>query len=139
MSLRDDLAVVLARDPRYTFPAYLFVFEALEHAKNLKKKAMGRAKRGRSGEQAQTRHVNPRELCEAARDLALRQYGFLALGLLARWGIRSTADLGEIVFNLIASGDLEKTPTDTRADFDAVYNFETAFRADFVHATDEDG
>ena len=29
MSLRDDLAGVLARDPRYSIHAYAFVFEAL--------------------------------------------------------------------------------------------------------------
>ena len=44
------------------------------------------------------------------------------------WGIRSTSDLGEIVYNLIAAGDLEKTPEDARADFDSVFDFDTAFR-----------
>ena len=41
--------------------------------------------------------------------------------VLALWGIRSTSDIGEIVYNLIASGDLEKTPSDSRADFDNVF------------------
>jgi uncharacterized repeat protein (TIGR04138 family) len=135
MSLRDDLAAVLACDSRYSLNAYIFVFEALEHAKNLKKQTKVRGRRGRSGEQA--RHVTPRELCEGARDLALRQYGLLALWVLSQWGVRSTSDLGEIVFNLISSGDLEKTPTDTRAEFDGVFDFETALRHEFVVATDE--
>ena len=48
--------------------------------------------------------------------------------MLAHWGIRSTSDIGEIVYNLIAAGDLEKTPSDSRSDFDNVFDFETAFK-----------
>ena len=83
------------------------------------------------------RHVSGRELCDGARRLALAQYGLMALTVLNLWGLRSTSDLGEIVFNLIASGDLEKTPSDTRADFDRVFDFETAFRRNYVLALDE--
>jgi len=136
MSLREELAGVLARDPRYSIHAYAFVFEALEYTKNLKKKARARSRaRGRSADPS--RHVSPRELCEGARDLALRSYGLLALTVLGQWGIRSTSDLGDIVFNLIASGDLEKTPTDARADFDDVFDFEAALRRDFILALDD--
>jgi uncharacterized repeat protein (TIGR04138 family) len=61
----------------------------------------------------------------------------MALTVLNLWGIRSTSDLGEIVFNLIASGDLEKTPADSRSDFDRVFDFETALRRDYILALDE--
>lgn len=136
MSLRDDLSGVLARDPRYSIQAYAFVFEALEFTKNLKKRAQGRARR-QGKLPAASRHVSGRELCEGARQLALGHYGLLALTVLGLWGIHSTSDIGEIVYNLIASGDLEKTPTDSRADFDNVYDFETAFRREYVLALDE--
>jgi len=134
MSLRDDLAGVLARDPRYSIHAYAFVFEALEYTKNRKKKAQVHA-RGRRADHS--RHVSPRELCEGARDLALRSYGLLAMTVLKQWGIHATSDLGEIVFNLISSGDLEKTPTDSRADFDKVFDFEAALRRDYILALDD--
>ena len=42
---------------------------------------------------------------------------------------RSTSDIGDIVYNLIAAGDLEKTESDSRSDFDNVFDFETAFKA----------
>ena len=42
-----------------------------------------------------------------------------------------------MVYNLIASGDLEKTPQDSRADFDDVFDFETAFRRNYVLTLDE--
>lgn len=140
MSLRDELAGVLARDPRYPIQAYVFVFEALEHAKGLKKKARTRAPRGKVHQARQRNpagHITGRELCEGARDLASRHYGRMAMTVLAQWGIRTTSDFGEIVYNLIASGDLEKTPADSRTDFDGVFDFETAFLRDYVLALDD--
>ncbi len=136
MSLRNELAGVLTRDPRYSIHAYAFLFEALEFTKNLKRRAQHRA-HGTGRSASASRHVNGRELCEGARRLALEQYGMLALTVLRQWGLRSTSDLGEIVYNLIASGDLEKTPTDSRADFDEVFNFDDAFRRGFVLTLDE--
>ena len=136
MSLRDDLAGVLARDPRYSIHAYAFVFEALEYTKNLKKRVQAAGPRPRPS--AAVRATSP--AASSARGparLALDHYGLLALTVLNQWGIRSTSDLGEIVYNLIASGDLEKTPADSRADFDDVFDFEQAFRRDFVLALDE--
>ncbi len=135
MSLRDELAGVLALDPRYPIHAYAFVFEALEYTKNLKKRAQARARSRRRT--ASSRHVTGRELCEGVRLMALSHYGMMAIAVLNQWGIRQTSDLGEIVFNLIASGDLEKSPSDSRADFDHVYDFESALRRDFVVSLDE--
>ena len=42
MSLRDDLAGVLARDPRYSIHAYAFVFEALEETNQVRTGQKGR-------------------------------------------------------------------------------------------------
>ncbi len=137
MSLRDDLAWVLARDPRYSIHAYAFVLEALEYTKKHVKRP-SRSRAGQGGKrQGATRHVTGHELCEGARRLALAQYGLMALTVLNLWGIRSTSDLGEIVYNLIASGDLEKTSSDSRADFDDVYDFETALRRNYTLELDE--
>ncbi|WP_422923557.1 Minf_1886 family protein [Singulisphaera sp. PoT] len=136
MSLRDDLAGVLARDPRYPIQAYAFVFEALELTKTLKKRSQARS-RARLKPAPNSHHVDGRELCEGARRLALRDYGLMAMSVLSLWGIRSTSDIGEIVYNLIASGDLEKTPSDSRTDFDNVFDFETALKRNYVLALDE--
>src|SRR5512135_1732582 len=136
MSLRDDLAGVLARDPRYSIQAYAFIFEAIEYTKNLKKRRQPR-NRARGKASPGSRHVSGRELCEGARALALDHYGLMAMTVLNLWGIRSTSDLGEIVYNLIASGDLEKAPSDSRTDFDNVFDFEATFRRDYVLGLDE--
>ena len=134
MNLREALAAAVARDPRYTIEAYEFIFAALDLAKVRKRKArkakgQGRARKGRKA--AASRHVTGQELCEAARDLALDLYGLMALPILQRWGMRSTSDIGSVVYNLIASGDLERS-RGHRADFDDVFDFETALGRDYA-------
>ena len=136
MSLRDDLAGVLASDPRYSIQAYLFVFEALEHTKSLKKRARRKAK-ARSSAVPGSRHVTGRELCEGAKSLALAHYGMLALPVLAGWGINKTADIGAVVDNLVTSGDLERSQNDSPDDFDDVFDFAAVFQRDFVLSLDE--
>ena len=135
MSLRDDLAAVLARDPRYSIHAYAFVFEAITYTKKLQAGARpgGRAKARRSA----SRHVTGQQLCEGACAMALAQYGYLAKVVLNQWGLRTTSDLGEIVYNLIASGDLQKTPSDSRSDFDGVFDLEQALTRDFRLVLDD--
>ncbi len=143
MNLRDQLARVIARDPRYTIESYAFVLEALREARNQKlkrkrrKRDQERAVGGRKPAHAAvpgappgdpSGHVTGRELCHAARRLAVGYYGMLAITVLDQWGIRSTSDIGEIVYNLIASGDLDRTPNDQRSDFDHVFDFAKALR-----------
>jgi uncharacterized repeat protein (TIGR04138 family) len=135
MSLRDDLAAVLARDSRYSIHAYAFVFEAISYTKN---HGAGIRPRGPAKARLSTsRHVTGRQLCEGACAMALAQYGYLAKIVLRQWGLRSTSDLGEVVYNLIASGDLEKTTSDSRSDFDDVFDLEQALTRDFQLVLDD--
>lgn len=138
MNLREQLAAVLAHDPRYSIEAYAFVFEAIEYTKRLRNRARARSRRqGRGPEPSLSKHVSGQELCEGAKRLALESYGMMALTVLNLWGLRSTSDIGEIVYRLIDSGDLLKTPSDRRADFDQVFDFEEVFRDQFVLTLDE--
>lgn len=139
MSIREELARVIARDPRYTIEGYAFVLESLNLARSRKLKSLAKRDRNRPSHPTRARkkgaarpevsgHVTGRELCLASRRLAIRLFGAMAVIVLEQWGIRSTSDIGEIVYNLIASGDLDKTPTDQRSDFDDVFDFATALR-----------
>jgi uncharacterized repeat protein (TIGR04138 family) len=145
MNLRDQLARVIARDSRYTIESYAFVLESLKCARTHKlqeqRKRRDRDRMSRPRKRAQPApapageaeteqpgHVTGGEVCHAARRLALRYYGLMAITVLNQWGIRSTSDIGEIVYNLIASGDLDKTPSDKRSDFDDVFDFAKALQ-----------
>jgi uncharacterized repeat protein (TIGR04138 family) len=149
MSLRHHLPRIIALDPRFSIDAYAFVLEALDHSRVQKLNALRsrgdaggpkrprRTARTRRQGQPGVGHVTGQELCHSVRTLSLGQYGLLAATVLAHWGIRSTSDIGDIVYNMIASGHLEKTPSDVRSDFDNVFDFEKALRPKLVVAHDE--
>ena len=122
------LAELLQRDRRYHFDAYVFIFEALRYAQE--KLGMGRPQPSiAEGEEADEpegeQHVTGQELCEAIRQYALQQYGYMAKPVLNHWGIHSTGDFGEIVFNLIEIGQMRKTDHDRREDFENVFDFDS--------------
>jgi uncharacterized repeat protein (TIGR04138 family) len=124
---------LVQEDKRYKLDAYLFVFEALHFAQEelrMGREAASEPLPGETPEKMENpvgRHVTGQELCEAIRQYALRQYGYMAKTVLNSWGVYTTRDFGEIVFNLIKIGQMRKTPEDRIEDFDHVYDFQTAF------------
>lgn len=78
-----------------------------------------------------SRHVTGLDLCEGIREYASSQYGMLAGIVLRHWNISGTLDLGRIVFALIEAGQMQKTDEDTVEDFRDVYDFKTAFEAEY--------
>ena len=60
-------------------------------------------------------------------DLALEKFGVMARLVLEHWGVRATADVGDIVFTMVDLGLLMSQPTDSRLDFVDVYEFDQAF------------
>ena len=137
---------LLKQDERYTFDAYVFVFEALSYAQNVLEmgeespsEPLQSSEETSSEDEPAERHVSGQELCEAIRGFAVEQYGYMAKTVLNNWGIHGTGDFAEIVFNLIRIGQMRKTPQDCREDFDDVYDFETAFRQEFKITPPSDG
>src|SRR5665213_376883 len=110
-----SLADLLRQDKRYKFEAYDFVFHALRYGHE--SLGMGAVQPDKSAEEAAAageRHLTGQELCEAIRRYALEQYGHMAKCVLNSWGVRTTADFGEIVFNLIRVGEMRKTDSDRK-------------------------
>lgn len=77
------------------------------------------------------RHLSGQELCEALRQYALQQYGYMAASVLAQWGITSTRDFGSIVYNLIDIGLMRKSTDDQQEHFSNVYDFHEVFVENF--------
>jgi uncharacterized repeat protein (TIGR04138 family) len=134
----EPFVKLLKEDKRYKIEAYAFVFDALSYAQNvleLGKESASEPSEVIEEEEDESggphKHVSGQELCEAIRQFALEQYGYMAKTVLNSWGIRSTGDFGEIVFNLIRIGKMRKTPDDRREDFDKVYDFDEAFEKKF--------
>ncbi len=122
VSFEETVEQLMARDPRFQREAYLFVRDALDHTQKQV------AKQGKGV----LRHVTGAELLEGIRAYGLQQFGPMTMTVFAEWGVRSTADFGEIVFNMVDIGLLAKTDRDSRADFARVYDFEEVFRKPFL-------
>ena len=103
---------ILLREDRYKREAYRFVQEALEFT------VRRRGKRG---------HVSGPELALGLRDLARERFGLMAKTVLNQWGIQATRDIGELVFNMVEEQIMIKQDSDSREDFNNVYDFEEAF------------
>jgi uncharacterized repeat protein (TIGR04138 family) len=123
ISFEEELDKIVAKDPRYTREAYMFVRESLDHTQ----KAITKPSRDDG-----PRHVSGQELLAGIRDYGLQQYGPMTLTVFNEWGIRSCEDFGEIVFNMVENALLAKTEKDSRDDFKGGYNFEEAFRKPFL-------
>lgn len=110
----DVLARIRACDDRYHDRAYLFVLAAIEYLQ---------------GRLEFRRHVSGGELAWACRDFALRQFGLFAPQVFEFWGVRSTADLGRMVFTLVEVGLLSTQPGDRVEDFQDVFDLPTELGA----------
>lgn len=117
LAFRDGIMdQIRMRERRFHEHAYLFVLTGLEYCQS---------------RLTERRHIAGRELAAACRDLAIARYGVLARLVLQHWGIRSTGDIGDVVFTLVELNLLISQPTDSRDDFLAVYEFDDAFEDNY--------
>ncbi len=120
-AFHETLEQVVARDRRYSREAYGFLREALEFTQ----------KRRRKTRAAASTHVSAPELLEGFRDYSLQQFGPMGMTVLDHWGVRSTGDIGHMVFNLIEAGIFGRAEDDRIEDFENAFSFEEAFVAPF--------
>lgn len=106
------LLKLVNKDRRYNPEAYSFVMTALDYTtKKLKRRG----------------HITGQELLDGIKEHALEQFGPMARTVLEYWGIKTTNDFGEIVFNMIRAGILGKTDEDSKENFDNRFDFKAAF------------
>ena len=138
--MTDDsfsLYQIVNQDPRYPVEAYWFVREALAYAADSMElcsesfddpeleieMATHRARR--------ERHLTGQQLCEAIRQYAVNQFGYMAKVVLKNWNIDKTSCFGDIVYNMISVGIMKKSSEDKRSHFDGVYLFDEVFQNEF--------
>lgn len=109
---------ILATDTRFQRDAYTFVREALDFTQKLISKE----------NKGNVRHVTGQELLDGLRQYSLIQFGPMTMTVLEEWGVHTSKDFGDIVFNMVEIGLLAKTEKDTRDDFQTGYDFTEAFR-----------
>jgi uncharacterized repeat protein (TIGR04138 family) len=114
----DETLRKLAGKGDYSPEAFLFMFEALEHALVIsgKEKAKG-----------SERHISGQQLLEGMREYARRLFGPLAAQTWRSWGIHTSLDWGRIVFMLVEAGLLNRQDSDSLDDFDETFDYEEYF------------
>ena len=117
LAFRDGIMDrIRMRERRYDERAYLFVLAALEYCQQ---------------RLTERRHITGQELAQGCRDLALERFGVMARLVLEHWGIKSTSDIGQVVFALVDLGMLLSQPNDSAEDFADVFAFDQAFERDY--------
>ncbi|MEO8495854.1 MAG: Minf_1886 family protein [Planctomycetota bacterium] len=129
------LAEIARKDGRYSVDAYIFLQQSLAYAQF--ELGMGRPRPfgmeddDDPDEPPPEAHLTGQQLCEAIRQFAAELYGLMAKVVLNSWGVKTTGDFGEIVYKLIELGEMTKSETDSREDFDDIYDFQEAFQRDY--------
>jgi uncharacterized repeat protein (TIGR04138 family) len=121
-TFEEVLEKIVATDPRYHRDAYHFLREALAHTQ----KKFGKVPKDK------IQHVTGQALLSGIREFALAEFGPMTLTVFEEWGVRTCEDFGELVFNMVESGLLAKTETDSREDFKGGYDFKEAFHQPFL-------
>jgi uncharacterized repeat protein (TIGR04138 family) len=115
--LERSIEELARQDRRYPPAAYMLVFEGLESA---------------LAKLPARRHVTPRELVEGVRDAAVTQWGLMARTVLESWNIRTTGEIGDLVFNLIERKLLVAGAEDSRTQFEDLFEFTDGFDRAFA-------
>lgn len=125
------LMKLVESDLRYKLDAYLFVRDGLTYAQDVLHVGADEDEGASSPETEGEKHLTGQQLCEALRKYALDQYGYMAKTVLNSWGLTSTSDFGEVVYNMIGEKLMKKSESDQRKDFDDIFDFEGAFQQNF--------
>ena len=105
---------------RFRREAYIFVLDAL-HFTQEKLQAGGHVG-----------HISGRQLCEGIREYAESEFGFLSRTVFDAWGVGSTEDFGDIVFQLADAELLAKQDSDSKSDFTGVFAFDDVFEKHLI-------
>ena len=120
--LEDRISQVRRRDRRFARNSYYFVLDALDYTL---------VHYGKDRLTGEDRHVGAKELLSGIRDLAVEQFGSMASFVFCQWGVNTTRDFGEVVFNLSDAGLLSRRAEDSRLAFADGYDFEATFEERF--------
>ncbi len=121
--MKKNIEQIAEDDGRFDVKALKFIFEGLGMTI--------RQIRELEEEQEGLRHIAGEELARGIADLAVERWGRLARLVLNQWGVKTTRDIGEIVYLMIENQWMTAQESDTIEDFDDVFDFEEVFEKNF--------
>lgn len=127
LNFQEAVQKIRSDDPSYHADAYGFLRDALEATLKRRKKMR----------RENPSHISAAELLDGFRAKALQDFGPMSLMVLNHWGIRSSEDIGRMVFNLVAAGVFGRSEEDSLENFRDALDFEAAFVAPFRPAAEK--
>lgn len=116
-AINNIIANICANDNRYAPNAYHNIFKALAYCETV----LGCKK-----------DLTAKELASAYKDVTLAKYGPLALDVTHHWGIYSTRDIGNIVFNLVNAKLLGTSKGDKLEDFNNIFDLNEEMQVPYI-------
>ena len=105
----DSFEDIVGRDSRYDARAYALLMDCVNYLVK------------------ENRHASGEDILDEFRERALDQYGPLAYTVLTEWGLSSTEDVGEMMFNLVDARRIGKDDNDSADSFAGGYDFRETF------------
>jgi uncharacterized repeat protein (TIGR04138 family) len=113
-------------DPRFAYEAYKYICDAVTFtAKRLASVAQ------KTEIDTDDHHITGAELLSGVCDMAVNDFGMMAPIVFSQWGIRTTDDIGTIVFKLIEAKCLSKSERDSPEDFHNLFDLNEALTKGF--------
>lgn len=107
----DGFRDITAKDNRYNARAYTLLVDTI----------------GVLSEKHKDGHFNSFDLMEEFKENTLDHFGPMSFTVLREWGINSTRDIGNMMFNLVSSGRIVKDDENKIEDFEGGYDFTETF------------
>jgi uncharacterized repeat protein (TIGR04138 family) len=129
--MKQSIEEIAKQDGRYDPRALKFVFDALGTTVQRLRGRPQQAEEEEEGEEPTPHHISGAQLAQGVAAVAMDRWGRLAKMVLNGWGVKTTRDLGEIVYLMIRHEWMTAQETDRIEDFDGVFEFENLFERDY--------
>lgn len=130
--MKQSIEEIAKQDGRYDPRALKFVFDALgTTVQRLRGRSQQAEEEEDEGGEPTPHHISGAQLAQGVAAVAMDRWGRLARMVLNNWGIKTTRDLGEIVYLMIRYEWMTAQENDRIEDFDGVFDFETLFERDY--------
>jgi uncharacterized repeat protein (TIGR04138 family) len=117
---------LVRQDSRFAYEAYEFICDSVGFTQEL----LNRVPEEEDDPETDY-HVSGEELSRGVCDLAIREFGMMAPVVFQQWGISTTNDIGQIVFNLIAAERLSQSERDDPEDFHDLFDIPKMLTEEF--------
>ena len=130
--METRLMELTREDERYAYEAYEFLCESVTYTQAY----LGRYPQ-EEDDPDMDYHINGEELLRGTCNLAVIEFGMMAATVFRQWGIRTTGDIGQIVFNLIHAELLSQSDRDNLDEFEDLFEIDKYLHDQFELSVEE--